>query len=256
VVFRDDTRMVVQSRSRFVIDQYYFEPEIEQPSAIFRLVRGGLRALTGAIGKKNRRGFRVTTSVATIGIRGTGFDLYANEHCAEGAALTGNEAKEGEECTFVNVWDGAVEADGEPVESGQTGYVADADAEPVLLAETPGFIRDTDAPRPDQIDVNLDELFGAEPADSGDPGIYVSVYDGEAFVDTPQGPVGIAVGEAVHVDPETGDVTRLAGQPLFLLNDPYPLPSEFDDRVESAFEFFGDDIDGFNNRDSLECRIN
>ncbi len=254
VALRDDTRTVIRPSSRFVIDQYYFEPEMEQPSAIFRLVNGGLRALTGALAKRNPRGFRVSTKVATIGIRGTGFDLYADEHCAEGVELTGGEAPADEECSFVNVWDGAVDMNGMPVESGDTGFVTGDKTE--MLDETPDFFSDTDAPRPDQLEVDLNELFGTEPADSGEPGIYVSVYDGETFVDTPDGPVDIAVGEAVRIDPDTGDVTRLTGPPPFMINDRYPLPSEFDDRIENAFEFFGDDIDGFDNRDSMECRIN
>ena len=174
----------------------------------------------------------MTTSVSTIGIRGTGFDLHANEQCRDAGA----EATQQDECTYVHVWDGAVDANGEPVDTDQTGYVATEGGSRELLDAPPAFMDDSDSPRPDQLDVNLDELFGTEIAEDGEPGIYVSVYDGEAYVDTPDGPVGIAVGEAVRIDPENGEITRLAEQPLFLVEDPYPLPSEIDERIENAFD--------------------
>lgn len=39
--------------------------------AFFRLLKGGFRAVTGAIGKLREEDYRITTPVATIGIRGT-----------------------------------------------------------------------------------------------------------------------------------------------------------------------------------------
>ena len=39
--------------------------------AFFRLLKGGFRAVTGAIGKLKEEDYRITTPVATIGIRGT-----------------------------------------------------------------------------------------------------------------------------------------------------------------------------------------
>lgn len=256
VVFRDDTRMVIQPRTHFVVDRYYFEPEDEAPSTFFRLVRGGLRALTGLAARRNPDGFRVSTKTATIGIRGTGFDVVADEECTSGAASAGVEDPSPEDCTYVNVWQGAVDANGTGLGEGETGFAAEADAPARTLEETPDFIADNDAPRPDRIEVDLDELFGAEPPDAGEPGIYVSVNDGETIVETPAGELLVTRGEAAHVNTDTGDITRLSGQPLFMVDDPYPTPSRFNDEIERAFDLFGGDIDEFNNRDSLECRIN
>lgn len=42
-------------------------------SALFSILRGGLRALTGALSSRNRESFKLATPVATIGIRGTDF---------------------------------------------------------------------------------------------------------------------------------------------------------------------------------------
>ena len=44
-------------------------------TAFFRLVRGGFRAISGLIGKSDRQSYRVTTPVATIGIRGTDYEV-------------------------------------------------------------------------------------------------------------------------------------------------------------------------------------
>ena len=256
IVFRDNTRMVVQSRSHFIVDSYYYEPQEEKPSAIFRLVRGGLRALTGLAARRNPSGFRVSTSTATIGIRGTGFDVVADAECETGAATSGAENANPEDCSYVSVWQGSVDANGTDLNTDETAFVGDADGEAVKLEQTPAFIANNDAPRPDQFDVDLEELFGVEPPEAGDRGIYVAVNDGETFVITPAGEVAITRGEAAHVDPSSGDITRLSGQPLFLLNDPYPTPSRFDEEIERAFNLFGDDLEGFKNRDTLECKIN
>ena len=58
-------------------------PETLFIAAVLRLLRGGLRAFTGLIGKTQPRNVRFTTSVATIGIRGTGMDLSCQGSCAE-----------------------------------------------------------------------------------------------------------------------------------------------------------------------------
>ena len=47
--------------------------------AFFRLVKGGFRSVSGVIGKLNREDYRVSTPVATIGIRGT---VYSARLCA------------------------------------------------------------------------------------------------------------------------------------------------------------------------------
>ena len=50
---------------------------------MFRLFTGGLRALTGLIARSNSRQFQVNTAVATIGVRGTGFDIVCTGACSE-----------------------------------------------------------------------------------------------------------------------------------------------------------------------------
>ena len=47
-------------------------------NAFFRLVRGGFRAVSGLIGQADRAAYRVTTPAATIGIRGTDYEVQTS----------------------------------------------------------------------------------------------------------------------------------------------------------------------------------
>ena len=59
----------------------------EQSGVVIGLVRGGLRVLTGVLGKTHRERWRLETPVATIGIRGTAYEPYVVDAAA--AVATG-----------------------------------------------------------------------------------------------------------------------------------------------------------------------
>lgn len=72
VRFTDGAQVSLQPQTQFRIDEYkYTGKGDEEEKGFFSLVKGGLRTITGLVGKKDRENYRVTTSVATIGIRGT-----------------------------------------------------------------------------------------------------------------------------------------------------------------------------------------
>lgn len=72
VKFVDGGLMSIRANSEFVLDKFsYAGPQDAKPSIFMSLVRGGLRSITGLIGQKNRDGYKIATSTATIGIRGT-----------------------------------------------------------------------------------------------------------------------------------------------------------------------------------------
>jgi len=74
VKLNDGTRMTIRPNSSFSVEQ--FNPKKDSTAtAILRLFRGGMRAITGYISKNNRDGYKVKTGVATLGIRGTEFDV-------------------------------------------------------------------------------------------------------------------------------------------------------------------------------------
>ncbi|MDZ7750454.1 MAG: FecR family protein [Gammaproteobacteria bacterium] len=70
--FTDGGFVSLTPDTSFRIDEYRFEGEADgSEKGFFSLIKGGMRALTGLVGKKNRESYQLSTVVATIGIRGT-----------------------------------------------------------------------------------------------------------------------------------------------------------------------------------------
>jgi hypothetical protein len=78
--FADGQVVALSSNSSFRLDAYRFEqnaPEKGEFAASF--LRGAARFVTGLIGDRNRKGWRLDTPTATAGIRGTDFLLGIKE---------------------------------------------------------------------------------------------------------------------------------------------------------------------------------
>lgn len=74
--FSDGGMVSLQPGSEYRIDDYRFSGSQDgSEKGIFSLVKGGLRTITGQVGRNNKAAYRVNTSVATIGIRGTEFTI-------------------------------------------------------------------------------------------------------------------------------------------------------------------------------------
>lgn len=74
IKFVDDSEMTLRPNSQVKIDDFTFEDDQPQKDkASFSLIKGGLRAVTGTLGKRSKEKFGVNTPTATIGIRGTIF---------------------------------------------------------------------------------------------------------------------------------------------------------------------------------------
>ncbi len=58
-----------------IADYRYNGLEDGSEQSIMELLKGGFRTITGAIGHKNKQNYKIRTSVATIGIRGTHYSL-------------------------------------------------------------------------------------------------------------------------------------------------------------------------------------
>ena len=68
--------VALDPNTEYVIEDYRFDQaSSDSGRSFFNLVRGGVRFVTGAIGKVKRKNWRMRTAVATIGIQGTG--VYA-----------------------------------------------------------------------------------------------------------------------------------------------------------------------------------
>ncbi|ABK43630.1 hypothetical protein Mmc1_1113 [Magnetococcus marinus MC-1] len=72
--FRDGMLLSLYRNSRFAIDDYHFSGQ-ENPTdrANFSLLGGAIHTLTGSIGKKVKKNYRVNTAMAMLGVRGTDY---------------------------------------------------------------------------------------------------------------------------------------------------------------------------------------
>lgn len=96
IKFTDGGIMSLAPDSQLVIQRYSDTKDGSQDSFLVNFVRGGLRAVTGLIGKRNRDNYKVQTSASTIGIRGSGFSSAYNP---DGTVSVSGELDEIEVCT-------------------------------------------------------------------------------------------------------------------------------------------------------------
>lgn len=72
--FTDGGYLALQPNTVFKVDEYAFEGKSDgKEKGFFSLVKGGLRTISGTIGKANQQTYKLSTPTATIGIRGTAF---------------------------------------------------------------------------------------------------------------------------------------------------------------------------------------
>jgi hypothetical protein len=88
--FSDDALVALKPDSEFRIERYHFAGRDDGSEvAVFRLVKGGFRTLTGQIGKLSGDRYQLLTTQATIGIRGTHYQVQI---CAPGQCMNGSRA--------------------------------------------------------------------------------------------------------------------------------------------------------------------
>jgi hypothetical protein len=78
VKFSDGGLISLQPNTEFKIANYVDQADPKEDRFLVDLLRGSMRAITGLIGKRNRANYKVTTTTATIGIRGSGFSAGYN----------------------------------------------------------------------------------------------------------------------------------------------------------------------------------
>jgi hypothetical protein len=82
--FSDGTQMTMKPASSVKLDKFAFQQDKPQEDSFaISLLTGGLRLVTGLVGARNRAKFEVKTNTATIGIRGTTFNI---DDCADASA--------------------------------------------------------------------------------------------------------------------------------------------------------------------------
>ncbi len=246
VVFRDKSRVTLQSNTRFRIDEMRFdEKKPEKSSSLFSLLKGGLRAVTGLMGKLNPSGYRMRTAIATIGIRGTGYDLSCSGSCAVDNSVPTDIDLPNGPGLYSSVWDGAISMDGQPVGLNQAAHKGNKQTPPKILKKIPLFFKNNPAPKPGSIKIKQEKLFSERETKEVPPGLYVSVEEGKVEVKPSNGKgvtKKIGAQQAVHVSQDGRAIRTLPAIPVFQQYDNYPKPGKF---VDTGLQL-GDTLDGDN----------
>lgn len=79
LTFLDETKLSLGPDSSVILDRFVFDPDPDRSTFVMSVVRGVLRFVSGRLPKEN---YTIHTPVATIGIRGTVFDIHV---AADGA---------------------------------------------------------------------------------------------------------------------------------------------------------------------------
>lgn len=177
IKFLDNSEVTLRPGTQFRIDKFsYEENKPQDDSALFSLLKGGLRAVSGAVGKRSRERTTLNTPTATIGIRGT---IYIAEYVAP-------------ESVDVAAWGRSLIASaGDYSSSAYSGN---------------GTVRMTDSatgmPVPEilpakstQHDTLLAQAVTASAAQGRAPGLYVQVLDGMIHLTNNGGAQSFAAGQ-------------------------------------------------------------
>ena len=135
--FNDGGEVNMKPNSQFQVEKYNYDQEKpKDDSALFNLIKGGLRTVTGQIGKRgNQDSYQMKAPTAVVGIRGTIYDVHFCQETACGGMPPG---------LYLAVTNGSViitNSGGIPttlqVMAGQYVYVQNPTTPPVLLPAKP-----------------------------------------------------------------------------------------------------------------------
>lgn len=71
----DNALINLQQKSVLRLRKYNIQSSNENGGIVMELISGGLRTITGTIGKQNKKDYQLRTPIATIGIRGTMYEV-------------------------------------------------------------------------------------------------------------------------------------------------------------------------------------
>jgi hypothetical protein len=138
IKFADGGRVTLKPNTTVRLDRFKFsEDKPKEDSFIYSLLRGGLRAVTGLLGRRNKEAYELKTATATVGIRGTTFSV---DDCATDRASP--DCARLQSAVYVGVTDGEIvvrNAQGElGIAAGQFGLI-EREKRPLFLSTDPGL---------------------------------------------------------------------------------------------------------------------
>jgi FecR protein len=142
VKFADDAEVVLRPGSQLKVAAYSFDQaKPASDNIVLNMLKGGLRAVTGLVGKRNRDAVAFGTATATIGIRGTHFGaLFCDNDCGGIPTVSGKPPENG---LHLDVADGVIvvknAAGLQEIKTGEYGFVKSANTLPVLVPPAQGI---------------------------------------------------------------------------------------------------------------------
>ncbi|HCN87612.1 MAG TPA: iron dicitrate transport regulator FecR [Oxalobacteraceae bacterium] len=149
IKFIDNSEITLRPDSQLKVENFSYDvAKPENDHAVFSLIKGGLRWITGLLGKRNHERFGLTTPTATIGIRGT---TFIAEYIPNGqpaiAAYGPAQNIPGKFALppglYVQVIDGMINVSNnggsQSFAAGQFGYTASVIQLPVIVPSNPGM---------------------------------------------------------------------------------------------------------------------
>jgi hypothetical protein len=138
IKFPDGGQVTMKPNTTIKVERFnYVQDQPQNDSFLFGLVKGGLRAVTGLVGKRgNPDAYKMGTATATIGIRGT---TYGADDCTD----NNPNCKSLQEAVYVSVSDGEIIATNNAGTvsflAGQFGAIESRDRLPRFLSTDPGL---------------------------------------------------------------------------------------------------------------------
>jgi hypothetical protein len=238
LVFRDNTKVTVQPRTQFRVENFVYNRESPSDgSVIFNLLRGGMRVLTGLVGRTRPQAVRMTTPTATVGIRGTGLDIVSEpDSCAVPGGVAG--------CTLIATWEGeGVLNPGTvnefAVPTGGFAIQDRADAAPRALPTPPPILINMPTPRPDTVPANAEQLFSAQEIDQSGLGLFVFSRDGHLSLTSGDKSIDIGRGETGFLNAQGTRLVRAVVTPNFLEFDFIPRPDRLNPNAARLLDLAG-----------------
>ncbi|MBN1378854.1 MAG: FecR domain-containing protein [Gammaproteobacteria bacterium] len=250
LVFPDNSRVTLQPRTEFIIRDYQYDKEnADNNKSVLELLQGGLRAVSGLIGKLSADKYEMRTPVATIGIRGTGFDLLCKGRCSEPVAYQWQPENVVDRVLgflmrsayaqslpangmYAYVWSGEIElgVQGKRIalQENKAAFLTGINAQPLILKTVPSFMLKNPFPQPDKVIADPDKLFSEQlKQPDTKSGLYVAVYSGEVEVNKTR----LLKGDSSFTGFADRDTQKLNFIPEIIRNDPFPKPADFNPSV-------------------------
>lgn len=145
VRFIDESLISLRENSEMRVEEFRFSgKEDGSERAFFRLIKGGLRTITGLIGRNNHQNYSMGSVTSTIGIRGTDYaatlcqgDCRNNDGSLAADGMYGRVIGQSGGTNRITVRNENFER---TFGINQNFYVADANSEPRQLLEAPPFV--------------------------------------------------------------------------------------------------------------------